>query len=166
MMKLMTMPKTKRVVTLLLRVLALGSTFAAAVVMATSHEKANMFGVRFEAKYSHTPAFKYFLVANVVGSVYSFLVLFLPAESLLWRSVVALDVVMTMLLTSGVSAALAIAYVGKKGNSHAGWLPICGPVENYCHHVRGALASGFVAVLIYMILLLYSIKTGLHTLLV
>ena len=58
MMKLMTMPKTKRVFTLLLRVLALGSTFAAAVVMATSHEKANMFGVRFEAKYSHTPAFK------------------------------------------------------------------------------------------------------------
>ncbi|PSS05722.1 CASP-like protein [Actinidia chinensis var. chinensis] len=166
MMKLMTMPKTKRVFTLLLRVLALGSTFAAAVVMATSHEKANMFGVRFEAKYSHTPAFKYFLVANVVGSVYSFLVLFLPAESLLWRSVVALDVVMTMLLTSGVSAALAIAYVGKKGNSHAGWLPICGPVENYCHHVGGALASGFVAVLIYMILLLYSIQTGLNTLLV
>ena len=73
---------------------------------------------------------------------------------------------MTMLLTSGVSAALAIAYVGKKGNSHAGWLPICGPVENYCHHVGGALASGFIGVLIYMILLLYSIKTGLKTLLV
>ena len=57
-MKLMTMARTKRVFTLLLRVLALGATFAAAVVMATSHEKANMFGVRFEAKFSHTPAFK------------------------------------------------------------------------------------------------------------
>ncbi|KAL7000398.1 hypothetical protein U1Q18_001547 [Sarracenia purpurea var. burkii] len=130
--------------------------------MATSHEKASLFAVTFEAKYSHTPAFKYFLISNVVGSVYSFLVLFVPAQSLLWRFVAALDVIVTMLLTSGTSAALAIAYVGKKGNSHAGWLPICGQVEKYCHHVAGALAAGFVGATVYLIILLYYVQTLLH----
>lgn len=33
------------------------------------------------------------MVANVIGGVYSLLVLFLPQKSMLWRLVVALDVV-------------------------------------------------------------------------
>lgn len=33
------------------------------------------------------------MIANAVVSVYGFLVLFLPSESLLWRLVVALDMV-------------------------------------------------------------------------
>lgn len=33
------------------------------------------------------------MIANAIVSVYGFLVLFLPSESLLWRLVVALDVV-------------------------------------------------------------------------
>jgi uncharacterized protein (TIGR01569 family) len=70
-----------------------------------------------------------------------------------------------MLLTSSVSAALAIAQVGKKGNSSAGWLPICGQVQNYCDHVKGALIAGFIGVIIYMILLLCSIHSALDPLL-
>ncbi|KAH7861761.1 hypothetical protein Vadar_030445 [Vaccinium darrowii] len=158
------MVKSKRVCTLLLRVLALCATIAAAIVMGTSHEKSSFFTIQFEAKYNHTPAFTYFLIVNVIGGVYSLLVLFFPAESLLWRFVVALDVVITMLLTSGVSAALAIAYVGKKGNSYAGWLPICGQVEGYCHQVGGALATGFAGVIIYMLILLYSLHSAIHPL--
>ncbi|GMP67199.1 hypothetical protein CsSME_00027269 [Camellia sinensis var. sinensis] len=87
------MAKTKGICALLLRALALAATVVAAIVMVTSHEKSTLFTVTFEAKYSHTPAFKYFLVANIIGAVYSFMVLFLPAESMLWRLVVALDVV-------------------------------------------------------------------------
>ncbi|KAA8526385.1 hypothetical protein F0562_008412 [Nyssa sinensis] len=160
------MAKAKRIFSLLLRLLALGATLSAAIVMVTSHEKAKFFAVSFEAKYSNTPAFKYFVIANVIGGVYSFLVLFLPPKSMLWRLVVALDVIFTMLLTSSISAALAIAYVGKKGNSQAGWLPICGQVPKYCNHVSVALAVGFIGVVIYMLLLLYSIHTALNPLLV
>lgn len=71
-----------------------------------------------------------------------------------------------MLLTSSISAALAIAQVGKKGNANAGWLPICGQVPKYCHQVTGALAAGFIGVVIHMLLLLYSIHTVLNPLLV
>lgn len=51
------MVKSKRVCTLLLRVLALCATIAAAIVMGTSHEKSSFFTMQFEAKYNHTPAF-------------------------------------------------------------------------------------------------------------
>lgn len=71
-----------------------------------------------------------------------------------------------MLLVSSISAALAIAHVGKKGNSHAGWLPICGQVPKYCDQVTGALAAGFVGLITYTILLLYAIHTVLNPFLV
>ena len=66
---------------------------------------------------------------------------------------------MTLLLTSSISAAMAIADVGKKGNSHAGWLPICGQVPKFCDHVTGALVAGFSAAVLYFLLLLYSMHT-------
>lgn len=55
----MTKIKARRFFNLLLRVLALGATTAAAAVMATSHESALVLNVTFEAKYSNTPAFRY-----------------------------------------------------------------------------------------------------------
>ncbi|XP_042501335.1 CASP-like protein 1C1 [Macadamia integrifolia] len=160
------MAKAKRFCALLLRLIALAATLSAAIVMATSSQTTTVYGISFEAKYSFTPAFKFFVIANAIVSVYGFLVLFLPSESLLWRLVVALDVIITMLLTSSISAALAIAYVGKKGNSHAGWLPICGQVSKYCDRVTGALIAGFIAAIIYLLLLLHSIHTVLDPLLV
>jgi uncharacterized protein (TIGR01569 family) len=70
-----------------------------------------------------------------------------------------------MLLSSGISAAVAIAQVGKQGNSFAGWLPICGQVPNYCDHVKGSLIAGFIGVIIYTLILLYSIHNVLDPLL-
>ncbi|TKY66857.1 CASP protein 1C1 [Spatholobus suberectus] len=159
------MAKTRRVCHLLLRFLAFAATLSAVIVMATSHERASFFTVSLEAKYTNSPAFKYFVVAYSVVTVYGFLVLFLPSESLLWRLVVALDLVFTMLLISSFSAALTIAQVGKKGNSYAAWLPICDSVPKYCEQVTGALIAGFVAVIIYIILLLHSIHTVIDPLL-
>ncbi|KAF3444131.1 hypothetical protein FNV43_RR13821 [Rhamnella rubrinervis] len=159
------MTKTTRLCMIMLRLMAFGATLSAAIVMATSHEKASFLTLSFEAKYSHSPAFKYFVIANAIVSVYSFLVLFLPSESLLWRLVVVLDMVFSMLLTSSVSAALAVALVGKDGNSYAGWLPICGQVPKYCDQVKGALIVGFIGLILYILLLLLSIHTVVYPLL-
>ncbi|KAK9131774.1 hypothetical protein Scep_011302 [Stephania cephalantha] len=117
---------TKRVFTILLRLLALAATLSATIVMITSHETSSLLSFSFDVEYSDTPAFKYFMIVNAAVSVYSLLILFLPPKSQLWRLIVALDVIIAMLLISGISAASAVAYVGKKGNSSAGWLPICG----------------------------------------
>lgn len=64
---------------------------------------------------------------------------------------------MTVLLASSISAALAIANVGKKGNTHAGWLPVCGQVPKFCDHATGALIAGFSAAVLHFVLLLCSI---------
>ncbi|KDP24131.1 hypothetical protein JCGZ_25788 [Jatropha curcas] len=160
------MAKAQRICALLFRLIAFGATLAAAIVMATSHETGSLFGLSVEAKYTDTPSFKYFVIVNSIVTVYGFLVLFLPPQSLLWRLVVAMDVVFTMLLTSSISAALAIAQVGKNGNSHAGWFPTCGRVPKFCDQVTGALVAGFIAVIIYAILLLYAINNFLNPLLV
>ncbi|XP_044466464.1 CASP-like protein 1C1 [Mangifera indica] len=159
------MAKTRRIFTLLLRLIAFAATLSATIVMASSHDTTTFLAVKFEVKYSDTPAFKYFVIANSIVSVYSFLVLFLPSESLLWHLVFALDMVFTLLLSSSISAALAIAQVGKKGNFSAGWLPVCGQVPKYCHQVTGALVAGFIGLIFYLLLLLCSIHSLLNPLL-
>ncbi|KAL5730355.1 hypothetical protein ACHQM5_003185 [Ranunculus cassubicifolius] len=161
------MAKTKRqVLVFLLRLVSLVGTVIAAIVMATSRETANVLSFEFKAKYDDVPAFKFFVIANVVASVYTLLVLFQSTESSLWRLIVALDVIVTMLLTGSISAALAISYVGKKGNDRAGWFPICDQIPKFCNQASVALISGFIAVVIYLILVLHSIHTVLNHLLV
>ncbi|KAI3964634.1 hypothetical protein MKX01_020451 [Papaver californicum] len=160
------MAKANKLFPFLLRFIAFSSTLSAAIVMATSHEKATVLNISFEAKYSNTP-FKFFFIGNAIGCVYSLLVLFIPFGGYsLGRVILALDTVILPLIikttasyycynaTSCVSAAVAIAYMGKKGNSHAGWLPICGQVTVICDHVTGALIAGFIGVIIYLLLLL------------
>lgn len=63
-----------------------------------------------------------------------------------------------MLLISSLSAALAVAQVGKNGNSNAGWLPICGRVGSFCDHVTYALIAGFAGVVLYMVVLFSSFR--------
>ena len=104
------------------------------------------------------------MIAEAIATGYSFIVLFLSSKSLVWRLIVILDVVIAILLTSSISAALAIAQIGKKGNSHAGWLPICGQVPKFCDHVTGALIAGFVAAIVYLVLNLYSLHAVLSPL--
>lgn len=70
-----------------------------------------------------------------------------------------------MLLSSSISAALAVAQVGKEGNTHAGWLPICGQVPKFCDKVAGALIAGFIASVLYLLLVLSSFHFPLSPLL-
>ncbi|KAK1405347.1 hypothetical protein POM88_004952 [Heracleum sosnowskyi] len=152
----------KKYAILLPRLLALIATFLAAVVTATSHQKASILTISFEAKYSDSPALKYFVIANIIASIYALLLLFLPLDNSFWRFILVPDVVVMMLLSTSVSAALAIAHVGKKGNYHAGWLPICGQFHKYCDQVTAGLAAGFTGILIYLLLVSYSFYSHLY----
>nr|DAD22900.1 TPA_asm: hypothetical protein HUJ06_024363 [Nelumbo nucifera] len=147
------MGKNRKTVLYALRFIAFAGTLSAVIVMVTSKEENYFYGVELEAKYTHSPALTYFVIANSIGAVYGFLLLFLPPASMLWRFVVAVDVVVVLLLSSSFSAAMAIAYVGKEGNYYAGWLPVCDQISDFCHHVTGALTAAFVALVIYTELL-------------
>ncbi|KAM7500796.1 hypothetical protein LguiA_025210 [Lonicera macranthoides] len=158
------MTKSKRIPIFLLRLLALGASIAATIIMVTSKDSRKVLNMTFKAKYSNTPTFKYFVITNAIASAYSLIVLFLPPKHFLWRAVLVLDLVITSLLISSISAAVGVGQVGKKGNAHAGWLPICGQVPKFCDHVTGSLIGGFVAAIAYFLLLLCSLHNVLNLL--
>ncbi|KAJ8501076.1 hypothetical protein OPV22_011628 [Ensete ventricosum] len=154
-----------RLFSLLLRLLAAAATLSATIIMATSHDSTTIFGVTLDAKFQYTPSFKFFVVANAIGCGYSLVVLFVPPRSSLSRLVIVPDVMVALLLTAAVAAAGALAHLGKRGNSHAGWLPTCGQIPSFCHHVMGALICAFVGAAAYLFLLLDTIHTVLSPLL-
>ncbi|XP_076942260.1 CASP-like protein 1C1 [Bidens hawaiensis] len=157
------MNKSQWIPVVCLRVIAMVSTFVAAVLMVTSHDSAKVFGMTFQAKYSNSPTLKYFVVVSVITTIYSFGALFVPPKKL-GRHVLVLDVIIMAFLISSFSAAVGVGQLGKEGNTHAGWLPICGQVPKFCHHVTAALISGFVAVILYFLLILCSLNNVLHLL--
>ena len=65
--------------------------------------------------------------------------------------------VMVALVSAGVSAAAAIAYVGYKGNSHTQWGKLCGIYDRFCNHVIGALTASFASLIIFLVLSVMSI---------
>ncbi|KAL3522268.1 hypothetical protein ACH5RR_015102 [Cinchona calisaya] len=146
-----------RVPIFLLRLLALGAAVTATVIMISARDTAQVFNMSFEAKYTNSPTFKYFVIINAIASGYSLIVLFCPSKTSLLRFLLVLDMIVTLLLDSSISACLAIGQVGKNGNAHTGWLPICNQVPKFCDHVTGALIAGFVASLAYFVILLCSL---------
>ncbi|XP_076885429.1 CASP-like protein 1C2 [Bidens hawaiensis] len=155
------MNKSQWIPVVCLRVIAMVSTFVAAVLMVTSHDSAKVLGMTFQAKYSNSPTLKYFVVVSIITTIYSFGALFVPPKKL-GRHVLVLDVIIMAFLISSFSAAVGVGQLGKEGNTHAGWLPICGQVPKFCHHVTAALISGFVAVILYFLLILCSLNNVLH----
>ncbi|XP_047331323.1 CASP-like protein 1C2 [Impatiens glandulifera] len=154
------MGKDSRLYTILPRLLALGATVVAAIVMATSRQKTTFFVISLDPKFSYTLAFRYFVAGNVIGAVYGGLTLLASPKVLLSTAIIVSDVAVTMLLTSCSSAALFIALLGKRGDLRAGWLPICEVVEGYCGRVTAAIIAGFIAVGFHFISLLHTIPNA------
>ncbi|WOH11852.1 hypothetical protein DCAR_0831348 [Daucus carota subsp. sativus] len=148
----------------LLRLLALGATISATVVTLTTHDSRHVLNLTFKASYSNAPTLRYFVVANAIASGYSIIVLFIPSKNSLWKFVLISDVIVTSMLVSSISAALGVAQIGKKGNSHAGWLPICDQVPKFCDRLTGALIAGFVAPILYLLLVLFSLHNLINLL--
>ncbi|CAA2958899.1 CASP 1C1 [Olea europaea subsp. europaea] len=156
------MTLAKRIPIFLLRLLALGAAVTATVITVTSKDTAQVLNMKFEAKYTNSPTFKYFALINAIASGYSLIMLFFPSKSSCGHLILVFDLIMVLLLDSSISACLAIGQVGKKGNGHAGWLPICGQVPKFCDHVTGALIAGFLAAIIYFLIFLYSLHNFLN----
>ncbi|KAJ3694496.1 hypothetical protein LUZ60_009976 [Juncus effusus] len=151
------MAKVSRSISLLIRLGIAAACAIAAIIMATSHDSTNFFGITMDAKFQYTPAFEYFVIANAIGSAYNILVLFVPPGSSLSGLIIITDVIIEMLLTGAMAATGALSELGKHGNSHAGWIPICNQIPKYCDHVMGSLISAFVALVVFLLVILYNI---------
>ncbi|WOL08954.1 CASP-like protein 1B1 [Canna indica] len=166
-------PKSKMVAQLLvsLRLAALVGTATAAGVMSLNKETKTVTVAvvgttpilqTFTAKFQHTPAFVYFVIANATASLYNLLVMLLrphlktKAHDTL---VYLLDTVMFALVATGAAAAAAMAELGKNGNEHARWNAICDKFGSFCLRGGLALTASFVGALVLMIMNAISVIT-------
>lgn len=146
-----------------IRVLGIAGTLSAAIVMGLNNQTISLFGVPLKAKYHYTPAFTYFVVANAIVAVYGLISLTFclcfkaKAPKLCSPKVLFLfDFLMTLLVMSATSAASSVAYIGKKGNSHSGWVAICHQFGKFCDRVVGSLFASFFGTVMFMIFTIMS----------
>ncbi|XP_066355375.1 CASP-like protein 1B1 [Miscanthus floridulus] len=152
-----------------LRAAATLATAAAAAVMALNAQSYTavvaIVGTRpltqtFTAKFRDTPAFVYFVIANAIAAAYNLEVLLIRRLILRRRMaglvVHMLDMVIMALLATGAATAAAMAELGKNGNVHARWNPICDRFGSFCSRGGVALASSFTGVALMLALNLLS----------
>ncbi|KAF5944586.1 hypothetical protein HYC85_018663 [Camellia sinensis] len=152
----------------LLRVVAFCATVSATIVMALNKQTKTMvvatigttpITVTLTAKFQHTPAFVFFVIANGMASLHNLLMLVLELcghkfdfRGLRLVTIPILDMMIASLLSAGGSGAAFMGELGKNGNSHARWNKICDKFDSFCDHGSGALIASFIG-LLFLILL-------------
>ncbi|XP_022776362.1 CASP-like protein 1F1 [Durio zibethinus] len=146
-----------------LRVVAVGTALAATWMIVTSKETVVVFGLSLHARYSYSSAFKFFAFANALACGFTllsiFFVFFFGRHGLTPTNKFLLflhDLFMMSLVLSGVAAGTAIGYVGRYGNSHAGWFQICDRLNKFCHKVTASLILSYLTVLCLLVLTIIS----------
>ncbi|XP_054801148.1 CASP-like protein 1B1 [Prosopis cineraria] len=155
-------------VVLCLRVLAVLATASATIVMALNKQTKtfvvatignNPIKVSLTAKFHHTPAFVFFVIANGNACLHNLVMmamdLFGPQfdyKGLRLALIAILDMMVMALAAAGDGAATFISELGKNGNSHARWDKICDKFEAYCNRGGAALATSFVGIILLLLL--------------
>ncbi|PSS34931.1 CASP-like protein [Actinidia chinensis var. chinensis] len=157
-----------------LRVVAFFATVAAAIVMALNKQTKTMvvatigstpIKATLTAKFQHTPAFVFFVIANAIAGVHN---LFALAVEFFRKKfnfkglrlliiVPILDMMIVALVSAGVSSAAFMGELGRNGNSHARWNKICDKFDTFCDHGSGAIIASLVGLLLLMIINVISI---------
>ncbi|CAA0824608.1 CASP-like protein 1C2 [Striga hermonthica] len=148
---------------LVLRILVIAFTLGAAIIMATSQQTVTFFGIAMDARYSYSSSFRFNLVANCVACGLTVLSVILvislnPSKSNPNKYFYLLlhDMLSLVLLLSGTSAAMAIGYVGRYGQSKTGWMPVCDRVAKFCDKIIASIVSSFVALICLVLLTIMS----------
>ncbi|MED6113674.1 hypothetical protein PIB30_073033 [Stylosanthes scabra] len=148
-----------------LRLLTVVTTFVAMLFMLTSHQSTTVLGTQLDARYSYSPAFKFFVYANAASCFFIFLSLLAtivfylrgtcPTNKCSYLFFLN-DMMMLAMEIGGCAAATAIGELGLHGNSHAGWGSICGYYGKFCDRVTISLAFSYASVVSMFILTVIS----------
>ena len=63
------------------------------------------------------------------------------------------------IVASATGAAGGVAYIGLKGNSHVGWIKICGVYDKFCRHIGSSVALSLFAAILLVLLSMMSTFT-------
>ncbi|XP_060171313.1 CASP-like protein 1F1 [Lycium barbarum] len=148
---------------IMLRIMATAFTLASTWIILTSKQTVTVFGIEMDARYSYSPIFKFFAFANIIGCAFSVMSLFLVSvlghkglDPKNYFYMFVHDLLAMALLLAGCAAATAVGYVGKYGEMHSGWMPICDHVSKFCHKVTNGVMLSYFAVLFYLCLTIIS----------
>ncbi|KAK1274767.1 hypothetical protein QJS04_geneDACA011723 [Acorus gramineus] len=149
----------------ILRVIAIGAILAAIITMVTTDETLPFFTqlFQFHASYDQMPAFMFFVIGNAIAGGYLVLSLCYSMFTIIRPRLVGarlllliFDTLMMALTTAAASSAAAIVYLAHNGNASANWVGICQQFQNFCQRTSGAVVASFVAVVIFMFLIVMS----------
>ncbi|KAI4333529.1 hypothetical protein L6164_018321 [Bauhinia variegata] len=156
-----------------LRVVAFLATASATIVMATNKQTKSLvvatigttpISVTLTAKFSHTPAFVFFVVANGCASLHNLAMIAMDmlgakfdCKGLRFALIAILDLMAVALASAGDGAATFMSELGKNGNSHARWDKICDKFEPYCNRGGIALITSFIGNVLLLIITVMSI---------
>ncbi|XXG84142.1 hypothetical protein AAC387_Pa10g1728 [Persea americana] len=165
-------PKTIRSSDFILRLLAIGTTLAAAIVIGLAKETevvpVSIFpgippvSVLVPAKMRYTSALVYFVVANAIACGYALLSLFVTigqhgGPKGVGLGITILDVIMVALLFSGLGAAATIGVLGLEGNSQMRWNKVCNTFEKFCRSLAVSQILSMIGSLVFLLLVVLSI---------
>ncbi|KAG0467749.1 hypothetical protein HPP92_017077 [Vanilla planifolia] len=121
----------------------------------------------YAAKFHQTPAFIFLVVANAVASIYNPVVLlcsfFSKGKALHNMMLRYTDLVVFAVTATGAAAGASMAELGRNGNLHARWSPICDQFGGFCLRSDVAIAASFVGAFLHMILIAVSLADGIQT---
>ncbi|OAY30635.1 CASP-like protein 1F1 [Manihot esculenta] len=147
-----------------LRIFAVAATLAAAWLTLTNKESTQIGVFVFDARYNYSSALRFFAFANVVVCAFS-------ALSLIFLFVVCRygsnpahfffmflnDLMMMCLVLAGCAAATAEGFIGKYGNRHSGWMPICDHFGRFC---KTGTVSAILSYLALLFLLMLTVNSA------
>lgn len=147
----------------LLRSLTFAASLIATVMMVTNKQTVEVYGFLVVVKFNDSPFLSFLVGGNAIASCYALLslpsVFIINSKRLNSSSYFFLflfDLIIMGLVLAASSAATAISYVGKKGNSSAGWAPICDHVAKFCEKSAAALACSYASFVLLFLLVIFS----------
>ncbi|KAI5650680.1 hypothetical protein M9H77_36685 [Catharanthus roseus] len=161
------------VVNVVLRFLLFASGLVSVVVMVTSKQTEITqipfppFRAPVSAKFSHSPAFIYFVAALSVAGFYGLISTLVSIYALLKPSCstkilshfVIFDVLLLGIVASATGAAGGVAYIGLKGNTHTAWRKVCNVYGDFCRHIGGSVAVSLFGSIVLVLLVILSIHS-------
>ncbi|KAH6782281.1 hypothetical protein C2S51_007574 [Perilla frutescens var. frutescens] len=165
----------------LLRALAFLSTLTATLIMVLNKQRKTFsvatigtvpLQVTLTAKFQHTPAFVFFVIANGNATLHNLLMLVLgfarskfSFKGLTPLAIPLLDLMNVAIVSGGASAAVFMGQLGRDGNSHARWNKICDRFGSFCNRGGAAMIVSLVGLLLMTIICSISIirlRKSLH----
>ncbi|XP_042497838.1 CASP-like protein 1F1 isoform X2 [Macadamia integrifolia] len=151
--------KYRMIPQVLLRTLVIACTLAAACLLFTSKQTTIVYGISFDASYSYEPSSLFFGYANVAACALTLLSLAICCfihQRWAYFFLFLHDLVVLTVLMAACAGSTAVGQIGRNGNTHSSWMPICDHFAKFCTRVATSVAFSYLAVLMFFALTVLS----------